>query len=121
MRRKESSGGGGAAAAAPTKGVARSFGSVEVVGGIDRTRSTTTWLRNGITCSQAPIELHQGPQVLSFSLTTPESTHTHTNKQTSKQTQQSCVRFQMELSKHSHKHNSLVLFSNGIGGKIFFI
>jgi len=70
MRRKESSGGGGggggggvaAAAAAPTKGVARSFGSVEVVGGIDRTRSTTTWLRNGITCSQAPIELHQGPK-----------------------------------------------------------
>jgi hypothetical protein len=88
MRTKKGSGGGGTAAA-PTKGVARSFGSVEVVGGIDRTRFTTTWLRNGIICSQAPIELHQGPQVLSFSLTTLESTHTH--KQASKQTQQYCI------------------------------
>jgi hypothetical protein len=55
-------------------------------------------------------------QVLSFSLTTPESTHT--NKQAN--TTILCC-FQMELAKHLHKHNSLVLFSNGIGGKIFFI
>ncbi len=93
MRRKQSSAAAAAAAAgAPTKGVARSFGSVDVVGGIDRTRSTTTWLRNGIPCSQAPIELHQGPSVELFA----NNTRVHTHKQAS-------------------KHNDLVLFSNGIG------
>jgi hypothetical protein len=58
----------------------------------------------------------KAPSVEFLANNTRVHTHTHTHTQTNKQVNTTILCcFLMELAKHSHKHNSLVLFSNGIG------